>query len=56
MGDFIHPMPHGLAELKLSVGDEVLAEGDAQRLVVDGGWAVEAVLLNGHSVKAGEPR
>lgn len=50
-GDFIHLKPDGMAELKLKVGDEVHAEGDAQRLVDDRGWAVEAVEVNGRPVK-----
>ena len=44
-----------VAALKLAVGDEVHAEGDAQRLVDDRGWAVEAVEVNGRPVKARKP-
>lgn len=55
-GDFIHLKPEGFAELNLQVGDEVHADGDAQRLADDRGWAVEAVEVNGHAVKTGKPR
>jgi hypothetical protein len=50
-GDFIHLKPDGMARLKLKVGDAVDAEGDAQRLVDDSGWAVEATRVNGKPVK-----
>lgn len=50
-GDFIHTRPEGLARLKLKVGDEVEADGDAQRLVDGMGWAVEATVVNGKTVK-----
>lgn len=50
-GDFIHTKPEGLAKLKLKVGDTVEADGDAQRLVDDSGWAVDATVVNGRAVK-----
>ena len=50
-GDFIHTRPEGMAKLKLKVGDPVAADGDAQRLADDSGWAVEASMVNGKPVK-----
>jgi len=47
-GDFIHMRPGGFALFGLAVGDAVEAEGDAQRLVTDDGWAVEATVVNGY--------
>jgi hypothetical protein len=49
-GDFIHTRPDGMKRLRLKVGDAVKADGDAQRLADDTGWAVEATTVNGHSV------
>jgi hypothetical protein len=51
-GDFIHTKPEGMAKLRLKIGDLVEADGDAQRLVDDAGWAVEATVVNGKVVKA----
>ncbi len=50
-GDFIHTRPDGMAKLKLRVGDPVEADGDAQRLADDSGWAVEATTVNGKPLK-----
>jgi len=50
-GDFIHTKPDGMARLRLKVGDSVQADGDAQRLADDSGWAVEARHVNGKPVK-----
>lgn len=50
-GDFIHTRPEGLARLKIKVGDTVEADGDAQRLADDAGWAVEAATVNGKAVQ-----
>lgn len=49
-GDFIHTRPEGMARLKVKVGDTVEADGDAQRLADDAGWAVEATVVNGKAV------
>jgi hypothetical protein len=49
-GDFIHTKPHGLAPLKLQVGDRVEADGEAQMLVTGKGWAVEATTVNGKAI------
>jgi hypothetical protein len=46
-GHFIHVRPDGCKRLKLKVGDAVQADGDACWLATDGGWAVEAVTVNG---------
>ena len=51
-GDFIHTKPDGMARLGLAVGDAVEADGDAQRLADDSGWAVEASQVNGRLLKA----
>ena len=51
-GDFIHTKPHGLARLKLQVGDKVSADGEARPLKVGGGRVVEATRVNGKRVKA----
>lgn len=45
-GDFIHLKPDGMAKLGFKVGDRCEADGDAQRLGSDGGWAVEATTVN----------
>jgi hypothetical protein len=49
-GDFIHTKPHGLAPLKLAIGDKVEADGEAQMLVTGKGWAVEATTVNGKAI------
>lgn len=49
-GDFIHTKPDGMLRLKLKVGDVVRADGDAQRLADDSGWAVEATQVNGKTL------
>jgi hypothetical protein len=46
-GDFIHTRPDGMKLLRLQVGDAVEADGDAQRLADDTGWAVDATTVNG---------
>ena len=46
-GHFIHVRPDGCKRLKLKVGDAVQADGDAHWLATDGGWAVEATIVNG---------
>ncbi len=51
-GDFIHTKPHGLAGLKLEVGDKVSADGEARPLKVGGGRVVEAMRVNGKRIKA----
>jgi hypothetical protein len=51
-GDFIHTKPDGMRKLRLRVGDAVEADGDAQRLADDAGWAVEATRVNGKSINA----
>ena len=50
-GDFVHVKPDGFAKLGLKVGDRVTAEGDAHFLSTGGGWAVEAMSVNGKRVK-----
>src|ERR1700761_7415008 len=49
-GHFIHVRPEGVKHLKLRIGDAVEADGDAHWLSTDGGWAVEAVRVNGKRV------
>ncbi len=51
-GDFIHIRPDGMARLRLRVGDEVAADGDAQLLSTGAGWAVEATRVNGKKLSA----
>jgi len=50
-GDFIHVKPAGFVRLKLKVGDQVAADGDAHFLWAGGGWAVEASSVNGKKLK-----
>jgi len=50
-GDFIHVKPEGFAKLGLTVGDAVLADGDAHFLATGGGWAVEATKVNRKAVR-----
>jgi len=50
-GDFIHTKPEGMKRLRLKIGDAVEADGDAQRLADDTGWAVDATSVNGRVVK-----
>lgn len=50
-GDFVHVKPDGFCKLRLSVGDSVSAEGDAQFLATGNGWAVEAESINGKMLK-----
>lgn len=50
-GDFIHLKPDGMRRFKLRVGDAVKANGDAQRMTNDQGWAVEATEINGKAVR-----
>ncbi len=50
-GDFIHLRPEGMALLKLKIGDLVQADGDAHYLALGRGWAVEAVKVNGKTVR-----
>ena len=50
-GDFIHTKPDGMKRLRLEIGDSVEADGDAQRLADDTGWAVDATSVNGRPVK-----
>jgi hypothetical protein len=52
-GDFIHTKPDGMKLLRLRIGANVEAEGDAQRLADDSGWAVDATSVNGKTVKHG---
>jgi hypothetical protein len=51
-GDFIHTKPEGLARLKLKVGDPVRADGSACPLVTGRGRVVEAIRVNGRSVRS----
>jgi hypothetical protein len=51
-GDFIHLKPEGFAKLRLKVGDQVAANGDAWPLVTGSGYVVEATLLNGQVLPA----
>lgn len=51
-GDFVHLKPEGMKRLGLKVGDAVVAHGDAHALATGSGWAVEAVEVNGRSVRA----
>jgi hypothetical protein len=44
-GDFIHVRPDGFAKLRLKIGDQVTADGDAHFLSTGGGWAVEATAV-----------
>ena len=50
-GDFLHLKPEGHERIGLRIGDEVIAEGDAQRLADGSGWAVEARAVNGKAVR-----
>ncbi|WP_323499335.1 hypothetical protein [Variovorax sp. LG9.2] len=49
-GDFVHTRPHGLAVLKLKVGDKVKAEGPARPLATGTGRVIEAMRINGKLV------
>ena len=49
-GDFIHTRPEGMAGLRLKVGDEVAADGDAWALASGTGYVVEASTVNGKPV------
>jgi hypothetical protein len=50
-GDFIHTKAAGLLRLQLKVGDPVTADGDACTLVTGRGRVIEAIRVNGRSVK-----
>ena len=52
-GDFIHTRTEGMARLRLQIGDLVEADGQAQRLADNRGWAVEAAHVNGRSLLGG---
>ena len=49
-GDFLHFKPEGYARLGLKIGDAVQADGEAQRLADDFGWAIEATEVNGRQI------
>jgi hypothetical protein len=51
-GHFVHVEPDRFADLGLGIGDRVEADGDdAMFLSTDGGWALEALTVNGRSVR-----
>lgn len=51
-GDFVHTRPQGLEPLKLKIGDEVEAQGEARPLATGGGRVIEARRVNGQVVPA----